>query len=270
MSIFEKLSLHNKVALITGGAGLLGVKHAEAIAETGGVPVLIDIDQKKLDQLTKDCGFETYCCDITKKDELLDLLDWVIKKFNRLDIVINNAAINPKVENVNGLEGSRLEHYSLGTFERELSVGLTAAFLCTQIFGNYMSKNGRGGVILNVASDLGLIAPNQNLYKIEGRKENEQPVKPVSYSVIKHGLIGLTRYTATYWADKGIRCNALAPGGVENGQNNIFLSRIKELIPMGRMAHPDEYKAAVAFLVSEASSYMNGAILSVDGGRTAW
>lgn len=269
MNVLEKFNLTSKVALITGGAGLLGVKHAEAIREAGGTPILVDVEEKVLHQLSQNEGYETFCSDITKKENLENLLQSIEKKFGRLDILINNAAINPKVENSNNFERSRLEHYELPLFEKEMAVGLTAAFLCTQVFGTFMARKG-AGVILNIASDLGLIAPNQNLYRVEGREDDLQPVKPVTYSIIKHGLIGLTRYTATYWADRGVRCNALAPGGVENGQNDLFVQRVQELIPMKRMAHVDEYKAAIVFLASDASSYMNGGVLSIDGGRTAW
>ena len=132
-----------------------------------------------------------------------------------------------------------------------------------------MAKAGKGA-ILNIASDLGAIGPDQRLYRKDGLPDQAQPVKPVSYSVVKSGLIGLTRYLATYWADRGVRANALLPGGVENNQDPAFIAKLTKLIPMGRMAQPDEYKAAVLFLVSDASSYMTGAMLSVDGGRTAW
>lgn len=272
MNVSTLFDLKDKVALITGGAGLLGIKHAEAIAEMGGIPILIDVCKKGLDTASttlKSFSHEIFVCDITQKSSLEVVLDEVKKIYGRLDILINNAAINPKVESKNGLEGSRLEYYSLNTFKKEIDVGLTGAFLCSQVFGTFMAER-KKGVILNIASDLGLIAPNQSLYKKESVLDEYQPVKPVTYSIIKHGLVGLTRYLATYWAQNGIRCNALAPGGVENGQSQEFINRIEKLIPMGRMAHVDEYKAAIVFMVSDASSYMNGAVLSVDGGRTCW
>ena len=162
-----------------------------------------------------------------------------------------------------------MENFSTDQWNLELSVGLTGSMLCSKIFGYEMSKNGKG-VILNISSDLGTIAPDQRIYKKEGLPENEQPVKPVTYSVIKHGLIGLTKYLATYWADKGVRCNALCPGGIYANQSDDFVKRLTDLIPLGRMANIDEYKAAVAFVVSDASSYMTGASIPIDGGRSIW
>ena len=147
---------------------------------------------------------------------------------------------------------------------------LTGAFLCSQVFGAAMVKDGKGGVILNIASDLSVFSPDQRLYRKQGLADNMQPVKPVTYSVIKAGLIGLTRYLATYWADDKVRCNALSPGGVFNGQGDEFVQRLSSLIPLGRMASKDEYRAAVQFLCSDASSYMNGQNMVIDGGRSAW
>jgi NAD(P)-dependent dehydrogenase (short-subunit alcohol dehydrogenase family) len=133
-----------------------------------------------------------------------------------------------------------------------------------------MAADSKGGVILNIASDLSVFSPDQRLYRKPGLPEHLQPVKPVTYSVIKAGLVGLTRYLATYWPDKGVRANAISPGGVFNGQGDEFVTRLSALIPMGRMAASDEYRAAVQFLCSDASSYMNGQNVVMDGGRSAW
>ncbi len=149
-----------------------------------------------------------------------------------------------------------------------LDAGLTGAFLCSRIVGTHMVSNG-GGVILNIASDLGVIAPDQRIYQQPDYPENEQPVKPVTYSVIKHGLIGLTKYLVTYWIDN-IRVNALSPGAFYTNQPVDFVKKLTDPIPMGRMAHHDEYKAAVLFLVSDASPYRTGANLVVDGGWVYW
>jgi NAD(P)-dependent dehydrogenase (short-subunit alcohol dehydrogenase family) len=165
---------------------------------------------------------------------------------------------------------SRFENFSLIDWELQLQVGLTGAFLCSQIFGVEMINRNMGGVILNIASDLSVFSPDQRIYRVDGVSDCEQPVKPVTYSVIKTGIIGLTKYIATYWAESGIRCNALSPGGIENGQNIEFISKLEQLIPLGRMAVKDEYRSAVQFLCSDASSYMTGQNIVMDGGRSAW
>lgn len=193
----------------------------------------------------------------------------LLSKFGHIDILINNAAIDPKVKAKSADKLSRLENFSIDQWNLELSVGLTGAMLCSKIFGYEMAKKEQG-VILNISSDLGIISPDQRIYKKEGLSENEQPVKPVTYSVIKHGLIGLTKYLATYWAEKGVRVNSISPGGINTNQNPEFIQKVTNLIPLGRMAHENEYKAAIVFLVSDASSYMTGANLVIDGGRSVW
>jgi len=168
------------------------------------------------------------------------------------------------------MHSSRFEAFPIPQWQTEIAVGLTGAMLCSRAFGGAMAKSG-GGVILNIASDLGVIAPDQRLYRQPNvTREEEQPVKPVTYSVIKHGLIGLTKYHATYWADRGVRVNAISPGGVFNNQDSAFVEKLTRLIPMGRMADVDEYRAAVQFLCSDASSYMTGQNIIMDGGRSVW
>jgi NAD(P)-dependent dehydrogenase (short-subunit alcohol dehydrogenase family) len=151
-----------------------------------------------------------------------------------------------------------------------MAVGLTGAFLCSQVFGSAMAKDGMGGVILNIASDLSVLSPDQRLYRQENLQPDMQPVKPVTYSVIKAGLSGLTRYLATYWAEYGVRANTLSPGGVFNNQSDEFVERLSTLIPIGRMAQKDEYRSAVQFLCSDASAYLNGQNIVMDGGRSVW
>ncbi len=267
--------LTGRVAVITGGTGLLGQQHAEAIARAGGIPVLADIRINGVDPQSREwkerfgeqaCAIQT---DITDPESVKKLLAAVLDKFGRVDILINNAANNPKMENKADVEFSRLEFFPLEQWDADLNVGLKGAFLCSQVIGSEMARR-KQGVIVNVASDLAVIAPDQRLYRKPGLPEDKQPVKPVTYSVVKTGLIGLTRYLATYWADSGIRVNAISPGGVYNNQPDDFVERLARLIPLGRMANANEYQAAILFLCSDASSYMTGTNLVIDGGRSCW
>jgi NAD(P)-dependent dehydrogenase (short-subunit alcohol dehydrogenase family) len=264
--------LRDRVAIITGGAGLLGYHHGAILASAGAHVVLLDLPaanpQARASQLTDEYGSESLgiAGDITSESSLENARELILEKFGRVDILINNAANNPKVEDGN-TTWSRLENFPLEVWDADIRVGLTGAFLCSRLFGAEMAKR-KSGVILNVASDLALIAPDQRLYRVEGLPDDQQPVKPVTYSVIKAALIGLTRYLATYWSSGNIRVNAISPGGVFNGQSEVFLSRLKQLIPMERMANPDEYQGAILFLCSDASSYMTGANLVIDGGRS--
>jgi len=273
--VFNKFNLDEKVAIITGGAGLLGVRHAEVIAEAGGVPVLWDIDSQAVQDRSREIAerYDVSCLgmsvDITSPDNVKNGVNEVLRALQRIDILINNAANDPKIMPNQSPTWSRLETYSLDIWQKDIAVGLTGAFLCSREIGTFMAEQG-GGVILNIASDLGVIAPDQRIYRKEEFPSQEQPVKPVTYSVVKHGLIGLTKYLATYWAEDKVRVNAISPGGIYTDQPEDFVEKLSYLIPMGRMAQHDEYKAAVLFLVSDASSYMTGSNLVVDGGRTCW
>jgi len=269
-------SLNSKVIIITGAAGLLGRMHAEAVAAYGGIPVLIDLKLEELNKLKAEIdskyNISSVACeiDITNEIQVEKNAKYIFEKFGHIDGLINNAANNPKVENSSEKNFSRLENFTLDAWNQDLAVGLTGSFLCSKHYGYLMSKNNDGGSIVNISSDLGLIAPDQRLYAKADLAEDDQPVKPVTYSIVKTGLIGLTRYLATYWVDKNIRCNALCPGGVENGQSDIFISSVTSRIPMARLAKPNEYQGTLIWMLSDASSYLNGAIIAVDGGRSSW
>jgi len=270
----DVFDLTGRVAAITGGAGLLGEQHARAIARAGGIPVLLDVSPRaaqKAEQLAAELGVCVWGrqTDITSKPDLEACLKEILARFGRIDILINNAANNPKMESREDVNFSRFENFPLEQWAADIGVGLTGAFLCSQVLGAEMARRG-SGVIVNVASDLALIAPDQRLYREPGLPDHLQPVKPVTYSIVKSALVGLTRYLATYWADRGVRVNAISPGGVFNGQPEEFVVKLSQLIPLGRMANLDEYQGAILFLCSDASSYMTGSNLVVDGGRTCW
>lgn len=276
MKDVDLFSLQDRVVVVTGGGGLLGEQHGRAILKAGGHPVLLDIDGPKVsavaDRISGDHRRRVLAlqADVTNSSSLEAALVRVVEEKGRVDGLVNNAAVDAKVsEAAEWDEPVRLEQMTLARWNHELSVGLTGAFLSARIFGSHMARHG-GGVILNISSDLGILAPDQRLYRKEGVSEDEQPVKPVTYSVVKHGTIGLTRYLATYWTRQGVRCNCLCPGGVRQDQPAEFVGRLEALIPLGRMAHVAEYHGALVFLLSEASAYLNGHVLVVDGGRSVW
>ncbi len=267
--------IDGRVALITGAAGLMGFEHAQALLGIGARVVLTDIDAGTLDAARQRLAAEhdpariaCFRMDVTAEPDIEVVAATIAGGIGPVDILVNNAAIDPKVEPGSVLlERSRLENFRREQWDLELSVGLTGSFLCAKVFGTVMAARGRG-VILNIASDLSVIAPDQRLYRKEGVAEEFQPVKPVTYSVIKTGLIGLTRYLAGYWAGSGVRVNALSPGGVYTSQPDPFVARLTSLIPLGRMAARDDYRSAVQFLCSDASKYMTGQNLVMDGGRS--
>ena len=274
----SRYDLTGRTALVTGAGGLLGKQHVAALAEAGARVVVTDVGLAQAETAVAALKRSLPAADliaaeinVTSQDSVRSASEQLAGRGTTIDILVNNAAIDPKVTSAPGvMHSSRFEAFPVPQWQTEIAVGLTGAMLCAQVFGGEMARRGRG-VILNIASDLGVIAPDQRLYRQPNvTREEEQPVKPVTYSVIKHGLIGLTKYLATYWADRGVRVNAISPGGVFNNQDPAFVERLTRLIPMGRMADVEEYRAAVQFLCSDASSYMTGQNLVMDGGRSVW
>jgi NAD(P)-dependent dehydrogenase (short-subunit alcohol dehydrogenase family) len=265
--VSDRLRLDGRTALVTGGAGFLGRRWVSSLLDAGATVISADrflpTDGISSERLRHEK------VDITDPDAISGLVDRLTSARQTVDVLVNNAALDAPVQSSGLSRGERFETFSLERWYEEIAVGLTGAFLCSQAFGPLMAERGRG-VIVSVGSDLGLVGPDQRLYRIEGVPDEEQPVKPVTYSVIKTGLIGLTRYLATYWGDHGVRANVLCLGGVARDQSLTFVQMVSERIPLGRMASPDEYGDAMVFLCSDASSYMTGACLVLDGGRTVW
>jgi NAD(P)-dependent dehydrogenase (short-subunit alcohol dehydrogenase family) len=270
-----RFDLTGRVAVITGGGGLLGPHHAAAIARHGGIPVLVDLRKEAAERCASHiasthgvpaCALRA---DISDPDAIKTLLTEILSRYGRLDILVNNAANNPKVEAPGEEAWSHVENFPLSQWNADIAVGLTGSFLCCQVFGGEMARRGRGAIV-NIASYLGILAPEPRLYRKDGLPEDQQPVKPISYSVVKSAILGLTRYLAAYWGERGVRVNALTPGGVYDGQDAGFVRNLSQRIPMARMANPDELEGAIVFLASDASSYMTGANVVVDGGRVCW
>ena len=269
-------SLKDKVIIVTGASGLLGKMHVEAIASQGGIPVIVDINEDGLNEVYSyilseysiECFIEIV--DITNEGELLSSSLRIIEKYGKIDGLVNNAARNPSISKDQKINFNRLESFDRKAWDLDLSVGVTGSFLCIKYYGYQISLNENGGSIVNISSDLGIIAPDQRIYEQEGLDKDKQPVKPISYSVVKSALLGLSRYVATYWASENVRSNCLLPGGVQTDQDDVFINKLTNLIPLKRMAKKNEYQAALIFLLSDASSYMTGSQLVIDGGRSAW
>jgi NAD(P)-dependent dehydrogenase (short-subunit alcohol dehydrogenase family) len=271
-SLFD---LTGRVAIVTGGGGLLGPRHGAAIARHGGIPVLVDVRPGACDAAARGIAAEhgvpacSLTADITSAEAVQDVLREVLARYGRVDILVNNAANNPKVEDPSANAWSHVENFPIEQWDRDVAVGLTGSFLCCKIIGSELARRGSGSIV-NVASYLGILAPEPRLYRKEGVAPADQPVKPISYTVVKSAIYGLTRYLAAYWGDKGVRVNALTPGGVFNGQDPDFVHNLSMRIPLGRMAQPNEFEGALVFLASDAASYVTGANVVVDGGRVCW
>jgi NAD(P)-dependent dehydrogenase (short-subunit alcohol dehydrogenase family) len=265
-------NLSGKTAFITGGGGLLGPKHAEAIIECGGNVILCDIDHNtKLVADNLNNKYNRECATFVYGDVCNKLsIEKALESIDKIDILINNAAKDPKVKKDNNINvETRFETMSQEYWQEGIDAIINGTFICSQAVCNKMLQTG-GGVILNIASDLSVIAPDQRIYKKENLKDDQQPVKPITYSAAKYAVVGMTKYLAVYFADKNIRVNCLSPTGVYNDHPEEFVSKLSNIIPMRRMADIDEYKGAVAFMCSNASSYMTGHNLIIDGGKTVW
>ena len=255
----NRFSLKNKVAVVTGGLGFFGKQICDSLLELNCKVISLDINKTNARKGIKSRNFENVLVDITNEKQTEIKFQYIIKKYKKIDILVNNAAIDykPKIKS----KSPRFEETSLKNWFFEINVGLTGAFICSKLASKHMTKK-KSGIILNIASDLSVIAPDQRLYSHMGN------FKPVTYSVIKHGIVGLTKYLASYLAKHKIRVNCISPGGIENNQDKIFLKKIKTLIPLGRMANKNEYKEIIQFLCSDSSSYMTGQNIVIDGGRS--
>ena len=265
----------NKYCLITGGAGLLGPEHASSLAEVGFNVILIDIKKKELSNKVKilkkkfpNNKFLYFVCDISKENNIKTIFKKLKKEKIFVSVLINNADMNPKMNNKH-LKSGLIENYNSNILKKEIEVGIIGTFNCCKLFGTIMSQRG-GGVIINISSDLGVNAPDQRVYHIKENIKKVKNFKPIGYSISKHAMSGITKYLATYWAHKNIRCNSLVPGAVLNTQSKSLVKNIKKRIPMNRLARKDEYKKAIKFLATDDSKYMTGQNLIIDGGRTVW
>jgi len=262
-------SLKDKIAVVTGACGLLGKEHCKALADAGAHVIVADTDEHNCKDFAAQLGkgHMGVKMDVTDLRSLFSAREQVLEKYKTIDILVNNAAINDMFENpLHAAEQSKFENYPLSLWEKSWSVNVTGVFLCSQVLGSVMAENKRGSII-NIASTYGIVAPDQNIYKDKTGKQ--QFHKSVSYPVTKGAVISFTKFLASYWGDKNVRVNTLSPGGVENNQDEYFKTNYSNRTLLKRMAAPSDYRGAVVFLASDASSYMTGANLVVDGGWTA-
>lgn len=275
MTIQEKFDLTGRVAVVTGGVGLLGTEFCKTLAEAGAAVIVVDLNdsasQAVADSLTQS-GYQALAVttDITQPDSVKVLVEKILSKFGRLDILVNSAALDPKFDpqTINkGITPGAFEDYPLDLWNSALNVNLTGMFLMTQACVKPMIDQGKKGSIINICSTYGLNGPDQRIYIKEGTRV---AYKPVYYTVTKAGVLGFTKYLAAYYAETEIRVNALTPGGVFNNHEDYFVQNYSAKTIIGRMAQKDEMNGALLFLASDASSYMTGNNVVVDGGWTAW
>jgi len=262
-------SLDGKTAIVTGALGLLGRRHCEALAEAGANVVVADLNGEQATQFAAQLGDKHLgiSLNVTSKDSLKAALAVILNKYGTIDTLVNNAAINDMFENPElAAAQSAFENYPLDSFQKSLDVNVTGVFLCSQVFGTKMAEQGSGSII-NIASTYGMVGPDQSIYRNEAGEQAFY--KSAVYPVTKGAVINFTRFLAAYWGNKGVRVNTLSPGGVENSQDTFFIQNYSAKTLLGRMAQSTDYQGALVFLASDASAYMTGANLVVDGGWTA-
>jgi len=276
MSIQQKFDLTGRVALVTGGVGLLGAEFCRTLAEAGASVVVVDLNGEKAAALAaslSQSGFSALgqAADITQPESVNEMVQSTLKHFGRLDILVNSAALDPKFDPdalAKGITPGKFEDYPLEQWNAALNVNLTGMFLVTQACVKPMLAQGKKGSVINICSTYGLNGPDQRIYR---KADGSQPAyKPIYYTVTKAGVVGFTKYLAAYYMETEIRVNMLTPGGVYNGHEETFVKNYAAKTILGRMAHKDEMNGALLFLASDASSYMTGNNLIVDGGWTAW
>lgn len=270
MSVHAMTNLRGRVAVVTGAAGLIGKAHCEALANAGATVIACDLDGRAADAVARRLEGDHIgmAADITSAQSIKMVSEHAHDCYGRVDILVNNAAINDMVEHPTlAAELSRFEQYPLDMWRRVIDVNITGMFVCCQIIGSTMAERGEGSII-NVASTYGIVAPDQSLYRAPDG--TQRFFKSAAYPVSKAAVIMLTKYLATYWGGRNVRVNTLSPGGVENGQDAYFIQQYTRKTPLGRMASAEDYQGALLYLASDASSYMTGHNLVVDGGWTAW
>ncbi|CCH51962.1 2,5-dichloro-2,5-cyclohexadiene-1,4-diol dehydrogenase Short=2,5-DDOL dehydrogenase [Fibrisoma limi BUZ 3] len=267
--MLNQFSLTGRVAIVTGATGLLGKKHGEALAEAGASVVVADLNEATAQAFAAQLGDQHLgvALDVTNEASVQAVRDQVLARYGRIDILVNNAAMNEAVENPGmALDLTAFENFPVAQFRASLDVNVTGVFLCSQVFGSVMAQRGKGSII-NIASTYGLVGPDQSIYRNDAGEQTFY--KTAAYPATKGAVVNFTRFLASYWGHKGVRVNTLTPGGVENNQNETFVRNYSARTVLGRMAQPDEYQGAIVYLASDASSYMTGSNLVVDGGWTA-